>query len=101
MIVTIGHLRMPADQLAAIQEDLNKAVGAARAQDGCISYAFAVDMEDSSIMRVSEVWRDMDAIKAHMAKPHFAELAKVLGGVDVTEQVVNLYPAETAIPFGG
>lgn len=101
MIVATGFLRMSAEDLASIRPQLIEAVKAARKQPGCISYAYSLDLDDAGTMWASEVWESMDAIHGHMAKPHFAKLVEVLGSVTVLEQVVNLYPAEEAIPFGG
>lgn len=99
MIVTSGFIRMSAEHLEQIKPDLIKAAQAAREQDGCIGYAFSADLEDPGKMWASEYWRDMDAIKAHMAKPHFAALAAALGSVEVLEQSVTLYPCDEPIAF--
>lgn len=92
---------MSPEDLASLTEALVDAVNDARAQDGCISYAFSVDIEDAGIMRVNEVWRDMDAITLHTSKPHFSKLGAALSQVKILEQSINLYPATEVIPFGG
>ena len=46
---------------------------ATRTEAGCLTYAFSVDISDPGMIRVTERWESMDAIKAHMASPHMAD----------------------------
>lgn len=46
---------------------------ATRKEAGCLTYAFSVDISDPGMIRVTERWESMDAIKAHMASPHMAD----------------------------
>ena len=101
MIVTSGYLRVPADQLATIKDELIAAVHAARAQPGNISYSYSIDLEDPSILHANEVWESMEAIGAHTSKPHFARLIETFSKVEVLEQAVKLHQADEGTLFGG
>ena len=47
-------------------------VAATRAEDGCLHYSYAVDLDDPNLLHISEQWRDEAAVNAHMTAPHMA-----------------------------
>lgn len=51
---------------------------ATRKEAGCLTYAFSVDISDPGMIRVTERWESMDAIKAHMASPHMADFQRAI-----------------------
>ena len=51
---------------------------ATRKEAGCLKYAFSVDISDPGMIRVTERWESMDAIKAHMASPHMADFQRAI-----------------------
>jgi quinol monooxygenase YgiN len=53
-----------------------------RRKDGCIAYAFAVDAPDPNLLRMSEVWRDLAALNAHLADDEFKGTLASLAGLE-------------------
>lgn len=72
MIIVTGEFRMPVDALSPVLEALDRVIAATRAEDGCLSYAYAFDVLEPGLFRVSETWRDRAALTAHFAQPHMA-----------------------------
>ncbi len=52
-----------------------------RKESGCLTYAFSVDINDPTIMRIYERWESMEALEAHFKAPHMAVFQKALGGI--------------------
>jgi quinol monooxygenase YgiN len=56
MIVVVGTFRLPAAKLAEAREALARVIKATRLEPGCIDYAYAVDVLEPGLVRVSETW---------------------------------------------
>ena len=72
MIVIIGEFRFPPECMAEAREVMARVIAATRAEAGCLHYAFAEDVLDPGLIRISEKWTDRDALTAHFAMPHMA-----------------------------
>jgi quinol monooxygenase YgiN len=60
-----GTLEKLSSAIAALE-------AATRAEAGCVDYAFSSEVNAPDRLRVVERWRDVDALKAHLAAPHMA-----------------------------
>lgn len=79
MIHVIAVITAKPGQRAALLEAFRANVPAVRAEEGCIEYGAAVDLDGgpafqapcgSDSFMVIEKWADLDALKAHAAAPH-------------------------------
>ena len=70
MLVVIGSFRLPPGQHSAARDAMAKVIAASRAEAGCIAYAFAEDVIEAGLYRVSELWANQAALDAHFATPH-------------------------------
>lgn len=73
---------------------------ATRNEAGCLKYAFSVDIADPGMIRVTERWESMDAIKAHMASPHMAEFNKAVGALQPKGLDIKAYEVAREVPLG-
>ena len=80
LVVLSGATAAPGrrDDLAAAAREM---AAATRADDGCVSYAFAADVEDPDRVLGIEVWRDRTALDAHMAHDHTRAFLAVVPGL--------------------
>jgi quinol monooxygenase YgiN len=69
-------------------------VEATRQEEGCLHYAFARDMNDPDIIRISERWVDQAALDAHFASPHMAAFGAGLAQVERLGSDVRLYDGD-------
>ena len=69
-------------------------LAASRAEDGCLTYSYGLDVADEGLVRVFEVWRDQAAIDAHFAQPHMAAWRAACAEHGVSNRQLVLY--ETA-----
>lgn len=96
MLLVIGQLRFPAEARAGALAAMAEVTAATLAEPGCRFYAFAEDLTEPNLFRVSEGWDDADALRAHFATPHMAHFRTVREALGMTERVVTIY--ETAGP---
>ncbi|MEQ8650996.1 MAG: putative quinol monooxygenase [Kiloniellales bacterium] len=73
MIVITGTVRIAEGKLAAARPIMEKVLRLSRAEKGCISYAYALDVLDPTLIRISEEWESLEDLKAHAASAHVAE----------------------------
>ena len=71
-VIIAGTVRVPPENLPAFRPHQDAMLEASRAEDGCITYSYAVDVQDPGLIRVFEAWRDQAAIDAHFKAPHMA-----------------------------
>ena len=58
---------------------------ATRGDDGCQAYGFYADLADENTILSLEIWRDQEALDAHMTHPHTQQfLTRVAGLIDGT-----------------
>jgi quinol monooxygenase YgiN len=93
MIIVTGQARFADGEIARIKDALERNVAATRAEAGCARYSYSVDISDPNLLHIAEEWSDDDAIAAHMAAPHMAELMGALGAAKLEAISVNAYEA--------
>jgi quinol monooxygenase YgiN len=71
-IIIAGTVRVPPENLASLKPHQLAMLAASRAEDGCLTYSYGVDVAEPGLIRVFEVWRDQAAIDAHFKAPHMA-----------------------------
>jgi len=59
----------------------SRAVALTRAEPGCVAYDLCRDVDAPDRFVACETWRDLDALRAHLAAPHFAAVGAALGGL--------------------
>jgi quinol monooxygenase YgiN len=69
-VVILGTVRLPPENLNDARPHMAAMVAASRAEDGCLVYAYADDVLDPGLIRVSEVWRDQAALDVHARSAH-------------------------------
>ena len=93
-IIIAGTVRVPPENLPAFRPHQDAMLAASRAEDGCITYSYAVDVQDQGLIRVFEQWRDQAAIEAHFKAPHMATWREAWPAFGVSDR--KLFAYETA-----
>jgi len=91
MIVVIGSFRVPPGMVEIVKPAMEAMVTASRTEEGCIHYAYAFDVVDEGLVRVSETWRDRDALEAHFRTAHIAEWRAQVSALAVTDRDLIAY----------
>ena len=90
-VIIAGTVRVPPENAAALRPHQDAMLAASRAEDGCLSYSYAFDVQDPGLIRVFEAWRDQAAIDAHFQAPHMAEWRAAWPALGVTDRRLSLY----------
>jgi quinol monooxygenase YgiN len=99
-IIIAGTVRVPPENLAALRPHQDAMLAASRAEDGCITYSYAVDVQDPGLIRVFEVWRDRAAIDAHFQAPHMKAWRAANAELGVFDRRLTLYEVASERALG-
>ena len=79
MLILTVNLRVPRAEQEKLRPAMEEAVKASRQEPGCFGYTFGFDLLEPDIIRVFEVYRDDEALKAHGASEHFKRWREASG----------------------
>ena len=94
MLIIEGWMHFAPGEIDKFALAAEQMVEATRLEEGCLHYAFARDMNDPDIIRISERWVDEAALEAHFASPHMAAFGAGLAQVERLGSDVRLYSGE-------
>ena len=90
ILVEVGVKDGGSDQ---VHDAVTRMETATRKEPGCITYAFSTDVSNPNVIRVTERWKSLDDIKAHMASPHMAQFQQDVMSLQPTSLTVKAYEA--------
>jgi quinol monooxygenase YgiN len=90
-VVVAGYIKVASRDRETFVKVLQAHVPRVRSKDGCIGYAFAVDVVDPDVVRMSEAWRDRQSLEAHLADDEFQGVQKQLVHIEFIERSVQRY----------
>ncbi len=91
MIIVAGSVRVDPAKRDAARAVMEKVILASRGEDGCIDYAYAVDVLDPGLVRVWEVWRDRETLQRHFQTPHLAEWRAAWPAFGIMDRKLAIY----------
>lgn len=94
MLMIEGWIKLATGEFEKVREQGIAMVAATNQEAGCLHYAFAHDIADPDLIRISERWESQDALAAHGASAHMEEFNKAMGGVTREGADLWLYSAE-------
>ncbi|WP_438727214.1 putative quinol monooxygenase [Parasphingorhabdus sp. DH2-15] len=94
MIIVEGWIKFADGEIARVKTPAMQAVSETLKEDGCLHYCMAIDIDDPNLIRISERWRDEEALAAHFTAPHMVEFGKLLASVKRESADVRAYSAE-------
>lgn len=102
MLHVIATITVAAGRRADFLAEFHRVMPAVLAEDGCIAYGPAVDVATGfpvqpplrpEVVVVIEQWRDLDALKAHLAAPHMGAYREKVKDLVKGVQLQVLQPA--------
>lgn len=91
MIVVVGTFRLPVDKLADAREAMVRVTTATRAEAGCLAYAYAEDLLEPGLIRVSEAWTTREALALHFEQPHMIAWKQERIAFGLTDRAMKAY----------
>lgn len=95
MIRVVGTFRLPPENLSNGREALIRVVEATRAEAGCIDYAYAEDLLEPGLIRVSEAWQSREHLAAHFEAPHMKRWQQERAGLGMSDRDIMAYEVES------
>jgi len=94
MLMIEGWLKLAPGEFDKLKDQAEAMVAATNAEDGCLHYSFARDISDPDVIRISERWRDQDALNAHFTSVHMAAFNTAMSRVEREAGELWLYTGE-------
>lgn len=98
MLLVIGSVRLPPGNLAAARPVMERMIVASRLEDGCLAYAYAQDVLDAGLIRITELWRDRQSLERHFGSAHIAEWRAAWPALGIGERQINVYEVDGGQP---
>lgn len=83
MILVQGWVRLAPGEIDRLKPDVVAMARATREEEGCLDYAFAVDLAEPDLLRLTERWTDQTALDLHLASPHMGAFNKAIAGAKI------------------
>lgn len=99
MILIVGTVRLPADATERARPAMAAMLTASRAEDGCLTYAYAQDVLDPGLIHVVERWRDRAALDAHLRTAHMADWRAVWSDLGIGDRDLAMYETDDGRPI--
>jgi quinol monooxygenase YgiN len=99
MIIVAGTVRIDPRKLDTARAEMEKMIKASRAEDGCIDYAYSVDVLDPHIVHVFEAWRDKETLQRHFKMPHLAAWRAAWTEIGVSDRKLQMYEIVANTPL--
>ena len=90
-LIIAGTVRVPPENLERFKPHMLAMLTASRAEDGCITYSYALDVAEPGLVRIYEAWRDQAALDAHAKTPHMATWRSHWPAFGVSDRQLTLY----------
>ena len=94
MLLIEGWIKLATGEFEKVRDQGIAMVKATNEETGCLHYAFAQDIADPDLIRISERWDSQEALAAHGASAHMATFNKAMGGVSREGADLWLYTGE-------
>jgi len=99
MLIVAGEIVVEAGAIEKVRDALRTVEEATRAEPGCITYAFSVDVSDPGMVRIFERWESQEALRSHLQMPHMAEFGQAVGAVQPKSVNVQAYEIAREVPL--
>lgn len=100
MIVVNAVIESTEADIDAMKDAIAKMESASRAEEGCYDYTFSVELNNPTVLRITEKWENMDALAAHFNEPHMADFQAAMGANPPKSVTASFYEATEVGPPG-
>ena len=94
MLIIVGTIRLPPENLAGAREAMERMITASRAEEGCLAYSYSEDILEPGLMHVTERWDDEASLKRHWKSAHLIQWRAACAALGLRDRNLQLYAAE-------
>ncbi len=91
MLLILGTVRLPAQNLNAARPIMKRMADASRAEEGCVEYGYAEDVFEPGLIHVKEMWTDQGVLDQHFASTHIAEWRAAWPSLGIGDRDLRVY----------
>ncbi|GAB5450634.1 MAG: hypothetical protein Hals2KO_09620 [Halioglobus sp.] len=99
MIVVNAIVKSSQEAINAMQGAIAAMETASRAEEGCLDYTFSIELNDPTVIRITEKWDNLESLQAHFNTPHMAEFQAAMGANPPESMDAHFYEVEEIHPF--
>ena len=101
MLIVNAEVRVAEGALEQMKEAVAAMEVESRKESGCHTYAFSADLNDPTMVRITERWESRADLEAHFTMPHMAVFAAALGQIQPLSIDAHAYELGEEIPLPG
>ena len=94
MIIVEGFVQLAPGEINRFRPAAIEMLRETRNEPGCLTYAFATDLDDPETVRIVERWESEDALTKHFATPHMAKFNSALSNAKIVQASAKVYRAD-------
>ena len=91
MLLIVGTVKLPPENLALARPAMRAMVQASRTEQGCLEYGYAEDVLVPGLIHVKELWIDQAALDAHFASAHIAQWRASWPALGIGDRDLRVY----------
>lgn len=91
MLLIVGTIRLPAENLTEARPVMKRIVEASRAEDGCLEYSYAEDLFEPGLIHIRELWTEQAALDLHFTTDHVADWRAAWPELGIGERNLRIY----------
>jgi quinol monooxygenase YgiN len=101
MLIIAGEIVVDPGAVDQVREALKTMEDESRKEAGCLTYAFSVDINDPTKVRLTEHWESMAALEEHFASPHMAAFGAAVGAIQPRAIDIKAYEIKGEVTLPG
>ncbi len=99
MLIVCGEVVVEEGAIDSARDALRTMEEATRKEPGCETYAFSIDINAPTIVRIFERWESMEALEAHLKTPHMAAFGAAVAQIQPKSMSVKAYEIAKEVPL--
>jgi len=95
-IVVAGSIEVRPEDQEQFFDVLRAHVPRVLHKEGCLAYSFSMDLVNTSVVRMSELWLDLPSLQKHLSSDEFQDTLKQLAGIEFLDRRVYRFEISEA-----
>ena len=99
MLIVSGEITVDPAAIDGVRDALRTMEEETRKEPGCLAYAFSVDINDPTMIRIFERWESLGALETHFKTPHMAAFGAAVAKIQPKSMDVKVYEVDKEVPL--